>query len=124
MIFEITAFYAALLAILIVILGTATMVHRAKSNVSFGYADNFDLQRAIRAHGNLIEYAPILLICLLLLENSGVESLWLHIIGSAFVIGRIVLSVYFHLKQAFALRVIAFWLTMLPILASAIMLLV
>ena len=121
--FEITAFYASLLAILVVLLGTVTMIFRAKSDISFGYGENFSLQKSIRSHGNLIEYAPIFLICMLFLENSGADTLWLHVIGTAFLIGRIALAGYFQIKQLFMLRVLAFWLTMVPILALAILLL-
>lgn len=124
MTFTITIIYAAILAILIAILGIITMIHRAKSGISWGFGDNLSLQRAIRSHANIAEYAPIFIITLGLLEASGQSAAWLNGLGMAFVIGRIVSVAYFHLKQAFALRVIAFWATILPILTGGILLLI
>ena len=53
------------------------------------------LQRAIRAHGNLIEYAPLFLILLLLCELSNLNSLYLHIAGIFFFLGRLMHGIGF-----------------------------
>lgn len=121
--FEITSLYAALLALLTAALGFATVIIRAKTGHSFGDGSEPRLHRAIRAHGNLIEYAPIFLIVLLLLENAGASSLALHGLGSAFVLGRLLLAAYFWITQIFALRVIALWAAVLPLVIGAAMLL-
>ena len=123
MTFTITIFYAAILAIFIAILGIITMIHRAKSGISWGFADNISLQYAIRSHANIAEYAPIFIITLALLEANGQSPVWLNGLGAVFIIGRIVSIAYFHIKQTFALRVIAFWASILPILTGGILLL-
>ncbi len=120
---EITATYAAALGILTAGLGFATVITRAKSKVSWGDGGNLSLQRAIRAHGNLIEYMPIFLILLVILENSGASAGWLHILGAIFLAGRIVSAIYFWISQKFALRVIALWGAVLPIVAGSVLLL-
>ena len=53
------------------------------------------LQRAIRAHGNLIEYAPLFLILLLLCEFSNLNSLYLHVAGIFFFLGRLMHGIGF-----------------------------
>lgn len=121
--YEITAVYAATLGLLTTGLGFATVIMRARSGISWGHGDSFPLQRAIRAHGNLTEYAPVFLIILLILENAGASHAWLHGLGAVFVAGRFVSAFYFWVAQKFALRVIALWGAVLPIIAGAILLL-
>ena len=53
------------------------------------------LQRAIRAHGNLIEYAPLFLILLFLCELSNLNSLYLHVAGIFFFLGRLMHGIGF-----------------------------
>lgn len=124
MMFEITATYAAALGVMTAALGAATVVRRAKTGISWGDGGDFALQRAIRAHGNLTEYAPVFLIILLALENTGASATWLHGLGGAFLAGRVVSAVYFWVAQVFALRVIALWGALLPILVGAALLLI
>ena len=45
--------------------------------------------QAIRSHGNLVEYAPLAMIMLGLLEMSQVDDLKLHLLGSLFFVSRI-----------------------------------
>lgn len=121
--YEITAVYAAILGLLTAGLGFATVIMRIRSGISWGHEDSFPLQRAIRAHGNLTEYAPVFLIILLILENADASHSRLHGLGAVFVAGRLVSALYFWVAQKFALRVIALWGAVLPIVAGAILLL-
>ncbi len=41
----------------------------------------YELQTAIRVHGNAIEYIPISLILLLLMEMNGAQVWMIHICG-------------------------------------------
>jgi len=56
--------------------------------VKLGDNGNFELQSAIRAHGNFAEYMPITMILLFLLEYNGAPALTIHLIGTAFLAGR------------------------------------
>ena len=47
------------------------------------------LQRAIRAHGNLIENAPLFLILLFLCEINNLNTFYLHAAGIFFFSGRL-----------------------------------
>ena len=66
----ITGTYASLLALLLVILSFRVIALRgmpAFKWLAFGNNDEEGLARAVRAHGNLIEYAPVFLILILML---------------------------------------------------------
>ena len=43
----------------------------------------------MRVHGNFIEYVPLALILLGIIEFSGVGVVWVHVIGIALLIARI-----------------------------------
>ena len=84
----ITSLYTALLALILIFLSIKIIQNRRSSKISLG--DNGDdfLQRKIRAHGNFIEYAPIFLIMLLLVEINGCDKYFIHFFGIIFIIGR------------------------------------
>lgn len=78
----VTAACAALFAFMITVLGFLVSLRRVKiGGVSFGDGGDVSLQRRIRAHGNFIEYAPLALICVGLLEAMGAWQLL--VIGTA-----------------------------------------
>ena len=85
----ITALYAAILALLVVALAFPIIRLRFRYRVGLGDGGKEDLQRAVRAHGNAVEYIPLFLILLALLEaNQGGTNL-LHGLGIAFVLARL-----------------------------------
>ena len=86
---EITLLYASLLTILAIFLALRNGVIRGKTKTMLGEGDSPELLQSIRAHGNLMEHAPIALILLLLLEMQGVADWKLHLIGSSFFLCRI-----------------------------------
>ena len=51
--------------------------------------DSKDLERAIRGHGNLTEYAPLFLILMLVLELSDASKTLLYACGTIFTLGRL-----------------------------------
>lgn len=84
----ITALTTVALALLLVFLSVATIRLRIKYEASFGDAGQQGLACAIRAHGNLTEYAPIGIILIGLLETYDANHLALGIVASAFVACR------------------------------------
>jgi len=62
---------------------------RLSSKVSIGDGGNESLNRQIRVHGNLIEYAPIFLILLTMLELSGIDKSFVQILAGVFILARI-----------------------------------
>ena len=58
-----------------------------------------DLERAIRGHGNLIEYAPLFLILMLALELSDASKTLLYVCGIIFTLGRLMHGVAFSFMK-------------------------
>lgn len=89
-----------------------------------GKGDDELLQRAIRAHGNFAEYVPFMLIILYLLEVSGTSPSKLHVLGGAFLLGRIMHGICMgFLRSNMPLRVGGTALTLIPFISSAVALL-
>lgn len=84
-----TAIYAALLAILLVVLGLLVVRQRLRQRVSLGDGGKPPLLAAIRVHGNAVENIPVALVLLLLLELNGGSPLALHAYGSTLLAGRV-----------------------------------
>ncbi|MFZ5723924.1 MAG: MAPEG family protein [Pseudomonadota bacterium] len=85
----ITAFYAGLLAILLVALGMWVVRTRVRERVALGDGGKPAMITAIRIHGNAAETIPLGLLLLLLLELTGGSAVWLHVWGSLLVAGRV-----------------------------------
>jgi uncharacterized membrane protein YecN with MAPEG domain len=83
-----TSIYAGLSGLLLVYLALQTIKVRRANKVKLGDGDIFELQSAMRAHGNFAEYMPITIILLFLLEYNGMHYLVIHVLGMAFLIGR------------------------------------
>ena len=86
---EITLLYTSLLTILAIFLAFRNGLVRGQTKTMLGDGGSSELLQSIRAHGNLMEHAPIALILLLLLEMQGVADWKLHLIGSSFFLCRI-----------------------------------
>ena len=97
-----TALYAALTAILLLILSVRVIALRGSpvfAWFTFGYTGENALNRAIRGHGNLIEYAPMFFLLMFIAEQNGYSSLALHYYGSMFLLGRIMHGVCFGFME-------------------------
>jgi uncharacterized protein len=85
----ITALYAGLLALVSIGVSFPAGSLRGKLGVSVGDGGNKDLQLAMRRHANFVEYVPLALILIALLELNGVATRTLHILGAGLVIARL-----------------------------------
>jgi uncharacterized protein len=85
----VTAFVAAICAIMLLITAIDTVRHRMRLRVPFG--DNADqkLISATRSHGNLAEHAPIVILMMAFLEMSRANHAALMSIGALFLAGRV-----------------------------------
>ncbi|TVQ49714.1 MAG: MAPEG family protein [Gammaproteobacteria bacterium] len=86
---SITLLYAGMLAVLLLALSWNVVRFRRRLRVGLGDGGHPELQRAIRVHGNFLEYAPLGLILLGLLEADGLPAGWLHLAGASLVICRL-----------------------------------
>ena len=85
----ITPIYAAIFTIIMVGLSAYVIKMRYKHRVSLGDGGNKEMLKAIRAHGNFVEYVPMALILMALLELNGESTTVLHGFGVALLIGRV-----------------------------------
>lgn len=85
----VTAFVAAICAIMLLITAVDTVRQRMHARVPFG--DNADqkLISATRSHGNLAEHAPMVILLMAFLEMSRANHVVLMAIGALFLAGRV-----------------------------------
>ena len=93
--------YVALSCLILSKLSMNVIKLRRQGKISFGDDGDRVLMRRIRAQGNFIEYTPIFLLSLIAIELLAIENipyyfLYINIVGSLFIIGRILhaLSLY------------------------------
>lgn len=108
---DITITYTIVLIVFMLILAFRIIDLRGSPVTKFLHPDDRvvdedTLYRAVRAHGNLIEYAPLFLILMLIAELNGLSSLYLHISGIIFTAGRFMHGLVFSfMKPNMILRV-------------------
>lgn len=84
----ITSLYAGILALFLVPLTVRVIRQRYRARV--GILDGGDdiLARAMRVHGNFVEYVPLALLLMALIEGNGIGDWRLHVLGTVLVGGR------------------------------------
>ncbi len=85
----ITALYGALTMLLVVGLGLNVSRVRGKHKVFHGDGGNKTVAMASRAHGNLVEHAPMILLLMLVAELCGGTSTMLHVFGASLLVARL-----------------------------------
>jgi len=83
-----TAFYAVVLVVLKLLLVWRVVTLRQRLGVGLGDGGHRELQVAIRAHGNYVEYLPLVLVLMFIAEMNGVAYEALHAGGLLFVASR------------------------------------
>jgi len=89
MLTPITALYAGLLGFISLALAGLVVRARGSENVIFGDGANIVVLQRIRVHGNFVEYVPLALLLMLVLELNGASRLVMNGLGAALVIGRV-----------------------------------
>jgi uncharacterized membrane protein YecN with MAPEG domain len=84
----ITLVTASILGLMFIWLTVRVIAERVKNDVIIGDGDT-ELLYKIRAQGNFIEYVPIFVIILGLLEFTGAHSTVLIVLAAMFVIARL-----------------------------------
>jgi len=85
----VTPIYAAVLALMFVVLSARVIAFQRNARVGLGDGGNRGLLRRIRAHRNFAEYVPFSLVLMALAEAQNCPSWTIHALGSALVIGRV-----------------------------------
>ncbi|MBN7770168.1 MAPEG family protein [Marinobacter daepoensis] len=89
MIVPVTAVFAAVTGLLLLVLSAQVVKFRLKYRKGLGVTDDPEFEAAVRAQANLVEYAPLGLIMLAIAELNGVSGALIYWTGMALVVGRI-----------------------------------
>ena len=85
----ITALYAGILGLIMIGIVVAVGRVRAATDVSIGDGGNVDVIVAMRRHANFVEFVPLILILIGLLEMNGVANGAIHGLGAGLVVARL-----------------------------------
>ena len=85
----ITALWAGLLGLLMLGLAMQVVRTRVAEKVGFGDGGNPIMLQRIRVHGNFIEYVPMVLVLMLVLELNGTSAGVLHALGGSLFVARL-----------------------------------
>jgi uncharacterized membrane protein YecN with MAPEG domain len=121
---RITGIYAALAALLIVALAIRVMLGRKGAQIGIGDGGNHELSKRIRVHANAIEYLPIGLILLLIIELNQTQPVVVHAFGITLIIARVLHA--FGLSKTSKVsfgRASGILLTLIALLGMAVLLL-
>lgn len=99
---SIAALYAGLVGLLLLILAARISGLRRKLKVGLGDGGDPLLQRAIRAHGNAVEWAIPAILLLLIADLTRAPALFLHLSGLAIVVGRVLHAVGLSLAGGYS----------------------
>lgn len=117
--------YAALLALLFVLLSIRTIRTRHSRKVALGHGDDPAMLRAMRVHANFAEYVPLALLLIYFVEASSQTPWLVHLLGSALLLGRLCHAFGMsRTPENFRYRVAGMGLTFTVILVSAAHLLI
>ena len=86
---SLTANYRAILALIYAALALQVIRLRRSHEAAFNDGGNASLRSAIRAHGNFMEYVPLIALMVALLEMSGAPSLRIHVLMGLLVLSRL-----------------------------------
>jgi uncharacterized membrane protein YecN with MAPEG domain len=85
----VTALYAGLCALLLLFLAGLVVNQRRISKVGLGDGGNEALARAMRVQANFVEYVPLSLVLMVVVEVNGIPAKWLHMAGVMLIGSRL-----------------------------------
>ncbi|MBK9493382.1 MAG: Inner membrane protein YecN [Alphaproteobacteria bacterium ADurb.BinA280] len=122
---SITALYAAGCALLILLLAIRVVQARFRHRVGIGDAGHADLALRVRVHANAVEYVPLALLLILMLELGGAEAYWIHLLGGSLLAARVAHAIGLSTSSGTSPgRFVGTLLTWLVLLVAAILLLI
>ncbi|MDP1931120.1 MAG: MAPEG family protein [Gammaproteobacteria bacterium] len=86
---QITSILTGLFSLMMVALSLQVSLRRRQLNVSAGDANDIVLRRRIRAHGNFIEYAPLMVLAVAIIEYNAGPRWLLAGLALAFLLSRV-----------------------------------
>ena len=118
----VTALYAGIMAVFALVLSFRAGSYRGKAGVSILHGEpvNWELAVRVRRHQNFLEYVPIILILMGLIEINGGSATFLHSVGILLIVARIAHAIGLkHDNMAHVGRLIGAGGTALIMLVSA-----
>mgnify|MGYP001032197303 FL=1 len=102
---DVTLTFTVILSIFMLILSVRILDLRGSPVTNFLHKperkiDQQTIERAIRGHGNLVEYAPLFLILMLVLELGGTSQHQLYLSGVIFTVGRLIHGICFSFMRS------------------------
>jgi len=92
-----TMLTAGVLAMLLLLLSGFVIAGRYKFRIGLGDGNNEHMRRRIRIHANFIEYVPMALILMALVESAAIGPRWLPgALGVTLVAGRLLHALGLH----------------------------
>jgi uncharacterized membrane protein YecN with MAPEG domain len=87
----ITLMYAGLFGLFGLYLSARAGMYRgtAKASILYGDPINMELAERVRVHQNFLEYVPMMLILMGLIEANGGSRMFLYIVGDLLILARI-----------------------------------
>lgn len=117
----VTAWLAIFFSVMVIYFILKIAKIRRKEQIELETADNEQLRRVVRSHGNLVETAPLFLIMLAFLEMSGANGIATIALALIFAISRILHPVGLSgVKGMFKFRVYGMILTITAYASTAI----
>ncbi len=118
----ITAVFTALLALMLVGISIRITVLRAQKKISFFDGGDKELGRAIRVQGNFIEYVPMALALMALMEGMGAKHWLVYSFGAILLAARFAQAWGLY-AEVFRARVVGTSATWFLLAAGALMVL-
>lgn len=115
----ITSLLAAFFSLMMVALSLQVSIRRMQSRTAFGDGDESVLRRRVRAHGNFVEYMPLALVVIALLEVGGAPATLTGVLALGFATSRILHALLLLYVRSPAPRAIAMTGQHLAFLISA-----
>lgn len=96
----VTILYGSLTILVTILLALNISLYRMRNpDASHAQPVPGPLHRRVRAHGNSAEWLAVTVLLLAFLELQGAPSLWLHLLGGAMLLARILHSTFMLLKR-------------------------
>lgn len=89
----ISLLFASLHALLLMALAVPIVLHRRRARIGLGDGGDALLARRMRVQANFIEYVPLALVLLALLELGGLARAWIWVFGSVLLLARVLHAV-------------------------------
>lgn len=85
----ITAFYAAILALVFLVLTYGVIAVRLTKRIAFGTGGDDDMTKRVRAHANFAEFVPLALLLVMFAEMQNMPLWAVHTAGIVLVLSRL-----------------------------------